>query len=200
MHIHHPIMLASASPSRRAMLKNAGLIVDAVAARIDEASVRDSIEAAVNTPEDLAIALANAKAANVAAQYPDHVVIGADQLLICNGRRLDKATDLKEAHRHLKELQGRRHDLISAVALHRGDHILWSTTETARMTMRPLTDDQIATYLASVGEDVLSSVGCYHLEGRGAWLFEQVDGDFFTVLGLPLLALFESLRRLGMVS
>lgn len=197
---HQTIVLASASPSRRRLLTNAGLAVQAVPAEIDESALRSAIENDHGNPADLALALADAKAADVAARMPMLPVVGADQILMSGGERFDKASDMAAAAAQLNRLQGHSHDLISAVTLHQGNNVLWSTVETATLTMRPLTADDIERYLARVGDDVLGSVGCYHLEGKGAWLFERVDGDFFTVLGLPLLALLETLRRLGIVS
>lgn len=196
---HQTIVLASASPSRRTILANAGLAVQTLAAEIDEPAIRTQLEAGLDEPAALAVALADAKAANVAARMPDLPVIGADQILMCDGRRFDKAADLAAAQTHLMQLQGKTHELISAVTLHQGDNILWSMTDTARLTMRPLSETDIERYLARTGNAILGSVGCYHLEGKGAWLFERIDGDFFTILGLPLLPLFETLRRLGIV-
>lgn len=196
---HQTLILASASPSRRALLVNAGLAVQAKPAAIDEHAVRETLEQDHLGASDLARALAHAKASEVAARVPDAPVIGADQILMCEGERFDKAPDMAAAKRHLKRLQGRTNELLSAVTLHQGEHVLWSGEDRARLTMRALSDDEIDRYLARAGNAILGSVGCYHLEGKGSWLFERVDGDFFTILGLPLLPLFETLRRLGIV-
>ena len=199
MRQYQSIILASGSPSRRRLLTNAGIAVDVVPAAFDEAAVRDDLVQQDTTPEQLALALADAKAADVAVKNPMHPVIGADQVLMCDGERFDKADDLAAAHRHLCQLQGRTHELISAVTLHQGGNVLWSTMDTAHLTMRPLGEADISRYLERAGPAILGSVGCYHLEGKGAWLFDRVEGDFFTVLGLPLLPLLETLRRLGIV-
>ncbi|MEQ8667271.1 MAG: Maf family nucleotide pyrophosphatase [Rhodospirillales bacterium] len=199
MRQYQSIVLASGSASRRQILSNVGLAVDIVPASIDEIAIRRAMLEDDPDPAALAVALADAKAANVAMQNPQHPVIGADQILICHGERFDKVDDLGAAHRQLARLQGRTHELISAVTLHQGANVLWSTTDTARLAMRALGDKEISRYLERTGPAILGSVGCYHLEGKGAWLFDRVEGDFFTVLGLPLLPLLETLRRLGIV-
>ena len=196
---HQTLVLASASPSRRTLLVNAGLVVKAIPADIDEIEVRNAIEENHQDPASLAMALADAKARDVAGRISSAPVIGADQILICDGERMDKAPDIAHAKQHLMRLQGRTHELISAVTVHQGNSVLWSGTDTARLSMRAMTEVDIDRYLDRAGKVILGSVGCYHLEGKGAWLFERIEGDFFTILGLPLLPLFKTLRRLGIV-
>ena len=191
------IVLASASPSRRRVLENAGLKIDVVPSDVDEGALRDDIGEIA--PEELAARLADAKAADVARRHPTAPVVGADQVLVCEGRRFDKAGDMARTRTHLAALQGRDHQLIAAVSLYLGGEAVWQYRETARLTMRPLNGQQIDAYLDAAGPAILGSVGCYHLEGLGARLFDRVEGDFFTILGLPLLPLLESLRRAGIL-
>jgi len=146
------------------------------------------------------LALASAKAAMVAAPNPDALVIGADQLLVCEGQKFDKPVDLADAARHLRRLSGRTHTLVTAVCVHQADACIWSNVAEARLTMRPLSEAFIAQYLAAEGEAVCGSVGAYRLEGLGAQLFSAVEGDFFTVLGLNLLPLLGFLREAGVLA
>ena len=132
-------------------------------------------------------------------RYPGILVIGADQMLDCNGVWFDKPGDLDHAAAHLAALRGKEHSLLSAVCVVRDGVRLWHYNDIARLTMRSLTDAFIADYLADVGEDALSSVGAYQLEGRGIQLFARIDGDFFSILGLPLLPLLDFLRNNGVI-
>ena len=143
--------------------------------------------------------MAEGKALAVAAKRPDALVIGADQMLDLDGRWLDKPADLEAAAAQLRLLSGRPHRLIAAVAVAEGGRIAWTQGDAVRLVMRPLSDAFIDRYLAAEGADVLSSVGAYRLEGMGAQLFEAVEGDFFAVLGLPLLPLLGYLRRAGVL-
>lgn len=194
-----PVILASASRTRRLMLENAGLEVVAQPARVDEEEVKLSLKAAGMKPEEVAEALAELKAARVAAKVRDVHVIGADQMLECGGDWFDKPVDRAGAADQLRRLSGRTHRLISAaVVFHNGARI-WHGIDHATLTMRPLTDAFIERYLDAVGDAALASVGGYQLEGPGAQLFTKVTGDFFTILGLPLLPLLGFLRGRGVV-
>lgn len=194
-----PVILASASRTRRLMLENAGLEVVAQPARVDEEEVKLSLKAAGMKPEEVAEALAELKAARVAAKVRDVHVIGADQMLECGGDWFDKPVDRAGAAEQLRRLSGRTHRLISAaVVFHNGARI-WHGIDHATLTMRPLTDAFIERYLDAVGDAALASVGGYQLEGAGAQLFTTVTGDFFTILGLPLLPLLGFLRGRGVV-
>lgn len=194
------VVLASASRTRRAMLENAGLEVVCEPARVDEEEVKLSMRAAGMKPEEVAEALAELKAARIAAKLPGVHVIGADQMLECDGRWFDKPVDRAGAAAQLKALSGRTHRLISsAVVFHNGVRI-WHGIDHATLTMRPLSDAFIDHYLEQVGDAALASVGGYQLEGAGAQLFVKVTGDFFTILGLPLLPLLGFLRTRGVVA
>jgi septum formation protein len=162
-------------------------------AGIDESAVKAAMQGVA--VEEVALALADSKACAVAARRPGALVIGADQILECEGRWFDKPADAAEAARHLRTLRGRTHRLISAAVVVRDGARLWRHVAEARLTMRPFSDQFLDGYLAHGGPAVLESVGVYRLEGLGAQLFEAIDGDYFTILGLPLLALLDFLRR-----
>jgi septum formation protein len=190
------LILASASPSRRQLLANAGLVFTIEPSGIDEDEVKRSLGSRT-APQELASTLAEMKAARVSARHPDAMVVGADSTLACNGRMFDKPTDLAAARRQLQTLRGQTHELFSSVVVARGGARLWHWSERARLTMRQLDDGFIDSYLARTGDDVLTSVGAYQLEGLGAHLFSRVDGDYFTILGLPLLPLLSFLAGHG---
>ena len=190
-----PPILASASAVRARLLTAAGVRVEQIVSGVDEDAVK--AEFAGPDHDSLAVALAEAKAAAVAAARPGRLVIGADQLLVMGDRRFDKPRDRGEAAAHLAAFSGRPHELVTAALAIRDGIVLWKRAERARLVMRHLTPAIINAYLAVVGEAALDSVGAYQLEGPGAQLFERVEGDFFTVLGLPLLPLLEFLRGEG---
>jgi septum formation protein len=183
------LILASGSAIRRQLLSNAGVSFEIVPAEIDERTAEQPLLAAGARPEDLALALAMAKAVSVSEARPGDLVIGADQVLDFDGERLIKPGDMEAARRQLLRLAGRTHRLRSAVACARGGEIVWQCVETAVLKMRPLRPAAVALYLAKAGEAVLQSVGAYQLEGLGVQLFERIDGDYFAILGLPLLPL-----------
>lgn len=192
------LVLASASPARRQLLAAAGLAFDVVPADVDEAALK---RRHAGTPaEDLAGTLAAAKAETVSRDRAEAVVIGADQVLAAEDELLDKPVDRTAAAATLARLQGRTHALISAVVVARGGKIVWRHVATAALRMRALDTAQIDRYLARAGDDVLASVGAYRLEDIGVTLFERVEGDYFTILGLPLLPLLAELRRLDVIA
>jgi len=192
-----PIVLASASKVRRALLEAAGLEVLADPAAVDEVAVKESLAAEGASPADIAHALAELKALQVSPRHPGKIVLGADQILDCQGRRFDKPESLDGARAQLRALEGRRHRLISAVVAMRDGHRLWHHSGVAELTMRRFSEAFLDSYLAAAGSSVLSSVGGYQLEGLGAQLFTRIEGDYFTVLGLPLLPLLDFLRLQG---
>jgi septum formation protein len=190
------LILASASPSRRQLLANAGLVFTIEPSGIDEDEVKRSLGSRA-APQELASTLAEMKAVKVSARHPEAMVVGADSTLACNGRMFDKPTDLAAARKQLQTLRGQTHELFSSVVVARSGARLWHWSERARLTMRQLNDGFIDNYLARAGDDVLTSVGAYQLEGLGAHLFSRVDGDYFTILGLPLLPLLSFLAGHG---
>jgi len=193
------LVLASASRSRIALLKNAGVNFTSMPARIDERAIEAPLAACGKTPAEIAMALAEAKALSAADSEPDAFVIGADQILAADGRRWNKPASIAEARDQLMTLSGRAHELHSAIAVARGGNVAWRHGETARMTMRRLPADLVNAYLTRVGEAILSSVGGYQIEGPGIQLFERIEGDYFTILGLPLLPLLGYLRSAGVI-
>ncbi|WP_417687319.1 Maf-like protein [Roseibium sp.] len=193
------LVLASGSRIRSELLKNAGLQIDIDPAGVDERAVEAPLIEAGMPPEDLAAILAEAKANDVSERRPADLVIGADQVLAFEGERYTKPADMEAARRQLLNFAGKTHELHSAVVLSRNGEAIWRHVSTARLTMRELTPAFVGHYLADVGEVALSSVGAYQLEGPGVQLFERIDGDYFTILGLPLLPLLEELRVQGVL-
>jgi len=193
------LILASASVSRAAMLRAAGVDFTAEPADIDEAVIKREFRAASRDALACAIALAEAKARAVAARHPLAVVIGADQILVESADWFDKPADLAAAAEQLRRLSGRAHTLVTAAcAVRRGD-CLWRATASPKLTMRRFGETFLASYIAAEGEAVLGSVGAYRIEGRGLQLFERVEGDHFAILGLPLIELLVFLRGRGLL-
>jgi septum formation protein len=195
------LILASASAARKAMLTAAGLNFECVPAQINEAAIKaEMLRSAPNVePSDVAARLAADKAVAVSAQFPKALVIGSDQVLALRNRIISKAATLGEAKTMLEQLRGRTHELVSGVALAQGGRVLWDGIDSAELTMRNFSDEFLTMYLANAGQRILGSVGCYELEGFGLQLFESVEGDYFTILGMPLLALLAELRNSGVV-
>lgn len=194
------LILASASEVRARVLKGAGVDFDIHPAHVDEEAVKDSLLAAKAPLRDVADALAELKALRVSANRPDALVLGADQVLAFEGELVNKCASLDEARTLLRRLRGRSHQLISALVLAKAGGAIWRRAETATLKMRDFSDRFLDDYLASEGEELLKGVGCYRLESRGAQLFERVEGDYFTVLGLPLQSLLAVLRQHGIVA
>ena len=194
------LILASASEVRARVLKGAGVAFDIHPAHVDEEAVKDSLLAAKAPLRDVADALAELKALRVSENRPDALVLGADQVLAFEGELVNKCASLDEARTLLRRLRGRSHQLISALVLAKAGGAIWRTAETATLKMRDFSDRFLDDYLVSEGEELLKGVGCYRLESRGAQLFERVEGDYFTVLGLPLQSLLAALRQHGIVA
>ena len=188
------LVLASQSMARQKMLHNVGLDFTAVPANLDEASILHKMVRDNKSPRDIALALAKEKALYVAKKNPDALVIGGDQILELDGKILSKAKSKDEALDKLKAMRAKTHALISGVCVARGDKILWSAADKALLKMFDLDDEALARYADRAGEALTRSVGAYELESHGAWLFEEVRGSFFTVLGMPLLPLLAYLR------
>lgn len=193
------LVLASASSARRTLLDQAGVFLRVEAARIDEEEIKVSLRAEGATAMQAAETLAELKARRVARAHPGALVIGADQMLDCEGRWFDKPKDKDEAASHLRALSGKRHGLMTAVCVLRDGQRVWHHNDTAYLTMRVLSEAFIADYLDAAGAEVLGAVGAYRLEGLGAQLFARVEGDYFTILGLPLLPLLDFLRNHGVL-
>jgi septum formation protein len=193
------LVLASKSAVRAAVLAGAGVAFDVAGSGVDEAELKGRLLDERATPREIAEQLAEAKALAMAARRPDSVVIGADQTLELDGVLIDKVEDLAEARDRLVSLRGRAHLLHAAVAAAIGENVVWRVTESPRVTMRDFSDAYLDGYLARNRQAALASVGCYQLEGEGAQLFETVEGDYFAVLGLPLLPLLAFLRRQGVL-
>jgi septum formation protein len=195
-----PLLLASKSASRRALLVAAGLPFDSAPAEIDERTVEEGLLRLGETAAGLAAALARAKALEVSARRPEALTLGADQTLLLAGRLLHKSATLAEAAAALSAMNGRMHRLTSAFALARAGRIVAEDSDFADLTMRALDAGQIERYLAAAGASVLASVGAYQLEGLGAHLFDTIAGEHSTILGLPMLKLLAALRGLGLLA
>jgi len=196
----YPLILASKSKTRRDLLEGAHLSPIIHVPVFDERAFEHALETELPSPVDRAHALACEKARLASLSYPEHYVIGADQILACETKALHKAQTIHEAKHHLAFLSGKTHQLISAFAIARDGHVLFEDHDTADMTMRSTTTEQIERYCDYAGDAVLNNVGCYALEGLGVHLFERVEGDFFTVLGLPLERVIGFFRREGCLS
>ena len=188
------IILASKSAGRREMLEGAGLIFQCVPATIDERSIEEKLQQIESLNDNIALELAKEKALAISVQHNESIVIGSDQILECGGVALHKAANQEEAKEKLQHLSGKTHRLISSVCLARGGKILWSAVQSAELTMHDLDDDTLDDYLAKAGGALTSCVGAYALEGHGSWLFSKIEGDYFTILGMPLLPLLTELR------
>lgn len=191
-----PLVLASQSKVRRALLEAAGIPVDARPAHLDERAIEEEV---AGGPGDVAITLAREKARTVATM-PDRVVVGCDQTLALGERRFSKPADREAAREQLKLMRGKTHALHSAVAVVRNGSVTFTHVAVARLTMRAFSDAFLETYLDEAGVDVTASVGAYQLERTGVHLFEKIEGDHSTILGLPLLPLLEHLRKAGVLA
>jgi septum formation protein len=195
-----PLILASGSATRAKMLRDAGVAIETAVPAIDEADVKASLKQEGAPAARVAEILAEMKAERIASKARGRLVLGSDQMLECEGAWLDKPVDRTQARAQLALLRGRSHSLVTSAVLVRDDGRIWHMTDRAELRMRNFTDEFLDWYLERAGEDVLHSVGAYRLEGLGAQLFERVTGDFFTMLGLPLLPVLAVLREHGMVA
>lgn len=193
------LILASGSASRRALLLAAGLSFTVTPADVDEAKVKQRARTTGADAASTALCLAKMKAQAVAKDNPESIVIGADQLLVCEGRWYDKPADITAAGEHLRALRGRRHDLITAAACYQRDQCLWHHVVAPRLTVRHFSDHFLAAYLAREKDAVTGSVGAYRLEELGIHLFDAIEGEHAAILGLPMLALLSFLRQRGVL-
>jgi septum formation protein len=190
-----PLILASRSAARRRLLEAAGIPIELCPADLDERALEGN--AVPQSPTAVAALLAREKAAMVAKAHPDRLVLGADQTLALGAKRFSKSPDRLAARAQLQALRGRTHELHAAIAFVQDGAVVFEHVETARLTMRAFSDDFLDRYLDTVGDAVLASVGGYQLEGLSVQLFESIEGDYFTILGLPLLQALDFLRRQG---
>jgi septum formation protein len=193
------LILASGSPFRKTLLENAGIAFEAVPANVDERALEAPLRNSGVTPEDVALVLAEAKADEVSNRHPRALVLGCDQTLSLEDEVLHKPADMEAARRQLLRMSGKAHHLNSALVLMRGGETLWRHVSVATLTMRALDPAFVGRYLAHVGTKALSSIGAYQIEGEGIQLFEKIEGDYFTIVGVPLLPLLAELRRMGAI-
>lgn len=194
-----PLILASSSPFRRMLMNNAGLQFEAIPANIDERAIEAPLEKNGASPDAVALVLAKAKAKEVSDRFPGSLVIGSDQTMSLGDRVFHKPKTMADAENHLRSLSAQTHRLNSAIALALNGDIIWEHMSHAALTMRALSNEFITRHVNRVGEKALSSVGAYQLEGEGIQLFSKIDGDYFTIVGLPMLPLLEKLRELGTI-
>lgn len=201
MQAEHPrLVLASASAARRSLLDAAGLRFEVRPAAVDEAAIKEAAQAERIPPAEAALMLSDAKAERIARRDPEALVIGCDQLLVCDGTWYDKPVDPDAARRQLTALRGRTHDLVTAVVCHRHGGRIWQHVAVPRLTMRDFGDGFLDAYLEAEAAHVTASVGGYRLEGPGIQLFGRVQGDHSAILGLPLLPLLGFLRQHGVLA
>lgn len=191
------LVLASSSPFRAAILRNAGLAIETEAATVDERSIEAPLLEAGLDAADVAQILAEAKASDVSSRRPGALVIGADQTMTLDGELLHKPADMEQARYRLLAMSGKTHTLHSGLALVRDGETVWRHVAAAHLHVRDLGPAFIGRYLASVGDRALQSVGAYQIEGEGIQLFDRIEGDHFTIIGLPLLPLLSELRARG---
>lgn len=190
------IILASSSPFRQKLFADAGIAVTAVASDVDERAAETPLLKSGTPAQDIGLVLAELKAIDVSEANSGTLVIGADQVLIFEDKMLHKATSEEEARRNLLRLAGKSHELVSSAVIARGGQTLWRGSSVAHMKMRPMSAEFIGRYLGAVEEDVRRSVGSYRYEAEGIHLFAKVEGDYHTIVGLPMLEICDELRRL----
>lgn len=192
------LILASASEVRAKLLRDANVSFEVMPARIDEPALKASMLAEEIDPRDIVDALAELKAKRIAQRFPDALVLGVDQILVCEGRVFDKARDLAEIKKHLSSLRGKTHDLLSAAVVFEDARPVWRHISRVRMKMRDFTDSFLDYYIDKYGHDLFETVGAYRIENGGSQLFENINGDYFSILGLPLLEVLGFLRTRNM--
>ena len=192
------LILASKSAARRALLNQAGIAYDCEPAAIDEAAIRDGAQSEGASPDDIAVLLAEMKGERIAAKHRDAMIISSDQLLVCDGILYGKPKTFEQAHEQIAALSGRRHQLITAVMLFDNGRRIWHHIARPEITFHQLDDNAISDYLRHFGEDAFHSPGSYFLEGPGIHLFADIFGDYYAILGLPMMALLPQLKLHGL--
>lgn len=192
------LILASKSAARRALLDQAGIAYDCEPAAIDEAAIRDAAQSEGASPDDIAVLLAEMKGERIAAKHRDAMIISSDQLLVCDGILYGKPKTFEQAHQQIAALSGRRHQLITAVMLFDNGRRIWHHIARPEITFHQLDDNAISDYLRHFGEDAFHSPGSYFLEGPGIHLFADIFGDYYAILGLPMMALLPQLKLHGL--
>lgn len=192
---NYNLILASKSASRRLILENAGVGFAAISSNVDEESAKESLREAGLKPSEQTHELAKLKAIKLSRNYPQAFIIACDQMLALDGEVYDKAQTMPEARERLKLFRGKTHYLHNGMVVYKSGEFIWRYDNSQKLKMRDFSDEFLENYLKSAGEQILDSVGCYQLEGLGAQLFDKIDGDFFSILGLPLLPLLEFLRN-----
>ena len=182
------------------MLRAAGVQFEAIPASLDETAIKQQHRRSGGDALGAAMALAEAKAQAVSASHPDSIIIGADQILVAGEEWFDKPADLTAAAQQLRRLSGRSHVLATAACAVSGGELLWNATTTPKLTVRPIGESFLAEYITAEGEALLGSVGAYRIESRGVQLFERIEGDHFSILGLPLIELLRFLRGCGLLA
>jgi septum formation protein len=193
------LVLASASGTRAGLLRHCGVPFEVRPAHVDEDMVRESMLGDGAEARAVADALAELKALRVSSSDPDALVLGADQVLVCEGMVFSKAETMDTAREQLQRLRGRRHQLVTAAVLAKGAAPIWRHVDISTLWMRDVSDGFLESYLGTEGDALLGSVGCYRLEAMGSQLFERIEGDYFSILGLPLVPLLAALRQQGVV-
>ena len=193
------IVLASSSKTRQTLLHQTGLKFTAYPADIDEGNLKKAYAKAGKSIAETALALAIAKAVKISQLFPEATIIGADQICVCAGQPFDKAESMAEARQQLQFFRGKTHELVTAAVLVRRGQVIWQKIVTPLLTMRHCSDEFLEEYINTLNQALLGSVGCYQVEGLGAQLFSEIQGDIFTIMGLPLLELFSALRQHGLL-
>jgi septum formation protein len=191
------IVLSSTSATRRKLLSQTGIYFKTAKPPVDESVIKVALRKAGASAAQVAENLAESKANSVGQIIPGAYIIGADQMLECDGRWYDKPADRDGARRHLESLRGKTHELITAAVIAHEGRVIWRHTEIAKMTMRDFSESFLDSYMEKAGDGIVKSVGAYEMEGTGSQLFEKVEGDFFSILGLPLIPLMGALREAG---